>query len=88
MDSCVLRHTSNYTGISPSPFVTPSGIPFNSTVLFTASGPTRIDLTLMLQDDDNALEDLENFLLNLENPSSNSVVSLSSATAMISDDDG
>ena len=58
--------TTATAGPADSPFITESGPQINRTVQFTGGDPLTYSLLLMLKDDQNAIEDIESFVLRLE----------------------
>ena len=75
------------TGAMDSPYITASGPEnVNETATFTVGGSTSFTLTFNLQDDENALEDLEVLMLRLVDPGP--AFPGPDARVLISDDDG
>ncbi len=71
------------------PFITVSGTNISTTLQFIAFGSMTNNVTVILKDDDDALEDIENLELSLVNNTPENVATPSvSSVVMISDDDG
>ena len=72
-----------------SPFVTMSGPgTVNQVAQFVAGGSRVYTYTFDLQNDENALEDVETLMLRLENPSDPRAVFSSQSVVMVTDEDG
>lgn len=76
------------SGPADSPFITLSGPSINNTVTFTPGGSLTFDLMLMLRDDEDGLEDIESFILSLNDQNMSGIDVSSVANIVITDDDG